>query len=57
MRIKTENVLVRFKPEVKQMFHEVAEDKGLSMSGLITYLVIREYKAMIKEREQLKEKL
>lgn len=56
MRIKTENVLVRFKPEVKKMFHEVAEDKGLSMSGLITYLVIREYKAMIKEREQLKEK-
>ena len=54
MRVKTENVLVRFKPEVKKMLHEVAEDKGLSMSGLITYLVIREYKAMIKEREQLK---
>lgn len=54
MRTKTENVLVRFKPEVKKMFLEVAEDKGLSMSALITFLVIREHKEMMKEKEAYK---
>lgn len=53
MRIKTENVLVRFKPEVKEMFLEVADYKGLSMSGLITMIVKEEYKKMLVEKAEL----
>lgn len=49
---KTENVLVRFKPEVKQMFLEVAEHKGLSMSGLITLIVKEEYRKIKNESER-----
>lgn len=54
MRIKTENVLVRFKPEVKEQFMTVADYKGLSMSGLITFLVKEEYRKMEQEQQQKK---
>lgn len=54
MRVKTENVLVRFKPEVKEQFLAVADYKGLSMSGLITLIVKEEYRKMIQEQQELK---
>ena len=43
---KTETVLVRFKPDVKEEFKQVAAFKGLSMSALITLLVKEEYRKM-----------
>ena len=54
MRSKTENVLVRFKPEVKEQFLAVADYKGLSMSGLITLIVKEEYRKMIQEQQKQK---
>lgn len=50
LKQKTENVLVRFKPEVKEQFKAVADYKGLSMSGLITLIVKEEYRKMLLEQ-------
>lgn len=50
MKQKTENVLVRFKPDVKAQFKAVADYKGLSMSGLITLIVKEEYRKMLSEQ-------